>query len=290
MLAADGVAKEATGTVMDLDGYFARVGFRGRPRPDLVTLRALQRLHPAAIPFEAIDVLLGRGIDLDPAAVEAKLVAAGRGGYCFEQNGLFRRALAAIGFEVEGLAARVLWNRSPDAATPAYNHMVLRVVLDGRPWLADVGFGGRVPTQPLDLESADEQRTEHDVYRVVRGRRNPQLQVQTGDGWRPLYELSDEPSVDADYEQANWYTSTHPDSKFRRHLIAARTAPDARHGLLDNRLTVRRPGGDIERRTLSADQIEHVLEETFLLPVEPGWRQVVERAAAAPAAVDRAAS
>lgn len=264
---------------IDLDAYFARIGFRGTPAADLSTLQALHRLHPAAIPFEAIDVLLERGIDLEPAAIEAKLVTAGRGGYCFEQNALVRRALAAIGFEVDSLAARVLWNRPADAPPPAFNHMVLRVDLDGQSWLTDVGFGGRVLTQPLDFGDKGEQHTAHDRYRLVAAGRNTLLQVATDDGWRPVYELSHELCVDADYEQANWFTSTHPESKFRRHLIVARTTPDARYALLDNQLTIRRPGGRIERRTLSADAIERALADTFLLPVAPGWRQIVERAA-----------
>ena len=95
---------------VDLAAYCARIGYDGPLTSTLGTLRALQALHPAAIPFEAIDVLTGRGIDISPQAVDAKLIAAGRGGYCYEQNGLFKRVLQAIGFEVEGLIARVNWN------------------------------------------------------------------------------------------------------------------------------------------------------------------------------------
>ena len=90
---------------IDLAAYCARIGYSGPLMPTLVTLRALQELHPAAIPFEAIDVLLGRGVDISPQAVDAKLIGRRRGGYCYEQNGLFKRVLQAIGFEVEGLIA-----------------------------------------------------------------------------------------------------------------------------------------------------------------------------------------
>jgi arylamine N-acetyltransferase len=98
-----------------LDAYFARIGYEGPRTSTLATLRALHELHPAAIPFEAIDVLLERGVDLSPEAVEAKLITARRGGYCFEQNGLFQRVLAALGFEVEPLIARAVWMAPPDA-------------------------------------------------------------------------------------------------------------------------------------------------------------------------------
>ena len=94
---------------VDLDAYCARIGYSGPREPTLETLRALQALHAAAIPFEAIDVQLDRGIDLAPAAIDAKLIGGRRGGYCFEQNNLFMRVLAAVGFSVEGLMGRVRW-------------------------------------------------------------------------------------------------------------------------------------------------------------------------------------
>ena len=153
--------------MIDLDRYFARIGYDGPARTDLATLRAIQELHPAAIPFEAIDVLLGRGIDLAPGAVDAKLIAGGRGGYCFEQNGLLRRVLTALGYRVEPLMARVLWNRPAGAPAQPRTHMVLRVELDGVPWLADVGFGSVVPTAPLRLDTEAPQQNPHDTFRVV---------------------------------------------------------------------------------------------------------------------------
>ena len=92
-----------------------------RPRADLDTLRALTELHPAAIPFEAIDVFLRRPVDLSPAAIQAKLIDGGRGGYCFEQNGLLKRVLGALGFAVEGLiGARVLDAPGRCAASTAH--------------------------------------------------------------------------------------------------------------------------------------------------------------------------
>ena len=85
--------------------------------------------------------------------------------------------------------------------------------------------------------------------------------------------------LDADYELANWYTATHPESHFRHRLIVTRTTPDARHVLAGAQLTVRSPDGATERRVLDADQIERELAERFGLPVEPDWRPVIERAA-----------
>src|SRR4051812_48628397 len=95
----------------DLAAYFARIGHAGRRAPTLPALSGIVAAHATAIPFENLDVLLGRGARLDSGAVVDKLVHRGRGGYCFEHNTLLLHALQALGFDVTGLAARVLWNR-----------------------------------------------------------------------------------------------------------------------------------------------------------------------------------
>jgi N-hydroxyarylamine O-acetyltransferase len=160
--------------------------------------------------------------------------------------------------------------------------MVVKVTIDGLPWLADVGFGSSMPSAPLRMDVTGPQPTPHDVYRVIPYGAGLLVQVRRDDVWLPVYEVSPEPRFEADYHAANWFTATHPSSHFRHNLIAARTTPEARHALLDNRFTVRQPDGTAERQTLDADGIERVLVETFGLSVEPDWRPVIERAAARP--------
>lgn len=264
---------------VDLGAYGARIGYSGPLAPTLETLAALLELHPAAIPFEAIDVLLDRGVDLAPAAVDAKLLGARRGGYCYEHNGLFKRVLEAIGFDVEGLIARVNWMAPPDAPLSPPTHMVLRVTIGGEAWLADVGFGSCVPTAPLRLNSSEPQQTGHEAFRFVPMARELQLEALIDDEWRPIYRITGAPQMDVDYELPNWYTATHPSSHFRHRLIVTRTTPEARHILAGRRLTVRAPDGVAERRMLTADEIERELAERFTLPVAPEWRAVIERAA-----------
>lgn len=264
---------------VDLAAYCERIGHRGSLAPTLETLRTLQALHPAAIPFEAIDVLLGLGVDIAPQAVDAKLIGGKRGGYCYEQNSLFKRVLQAIGFEVEGLIARVTWNAPADAALRPPTHMALRVTIAGVPWLADVGFGSCVPTAPLRLDTGEPQVTAHERFRVAPVDGEWQLEAEIADRWAPVYRLLPSVQRDVDYELANWYTATHPQSHFRHRLIVTRTTPDARHALLGGRLTVRGTDGTAERRFLDADEIERELAERFLLPVEPAWRPLLERAA-----------
>jgi len=132
---------------MNLPAYLQRVRFSGDPRPDLETLRTLHRLHLLHIPYENLDVQLGRPLDLDPGAAFDKLVRRRRGGWCYEMNGVFAEALRTIGFRVAPIAGAV--HRDTRGAASVGNHLVLRVDLDG-PWLADVGFGdGLVEPVPL---------------------------------------------------------------------------------------------------------------------------------------------
>lgn len=254
---------------LDLDRYFARIGYTGSPRPDLETLRALAALHPTAIPFEAIDVLLRRPIDLDLRAIQAKLIDGGRGGYCFEHNALLKHVLVALGFAVEGLIARVLWMMPPDEPPLPLTHMALRVTIDGERWLMDVGFGSNVPTVPLRFDVVDTvQSTLHESFRLTRQGTWTLLEAQLPDGWYPLYTLSPEPALHADYVAANWYTSTHPQSGFRRDLRVALTVPQRRTALFNNRLTVRHADGGMDRRVLTEHEIAEALVAMFGLRLD----------------------
>ena len=264
--------------MIDLDAYFDRIGYDGPRAPTLEVLRALQALHPAAIPFENIDVLLGRGVDLTPSEIDAKLIGGRRGGYCFEQNDLFARALTALGFEWEGVLGRVVWMAPPDAPAPPRTHRALRVTLDGEPWLADVGLGGSVLTGPIRWVMDEAQPTPHEDFRLRDLGHEVLLEVRL-EGWTPVYRLGREPAHPIDYEVGNWFTSTHKASKFRQNLMVALSRPEARYALLNNRLTVRPVDGPAERRILSVDEMEEALRDLFGLPVERDWRETLDWAA-----------
>src|SRR5262249_21152493 len=105
---------------LDLTAYFDRIGFGGPAEPTLDVLQALVTAHTRTIPFENLDPVLGVPVDdLGPQALIDKLVHRRRGGYCYEQNGLFGYVLAEIGFRVRRLGGRVIWMRAPDAPQPA---------------------------------------------------------------------------------------------------------------------------------------------------------------------------
>jgi len=137
---------------MDIDSYLARIGYSGPNTATLTTLHALHALHPAAIAFENLDVLLKRPIRLGVEPLVTKLVQHGRGGYCYEQNTLFQAVLQAMGFSVGSIAARVQW-RYPEGSLTPRSHMVLRIHLSDRDYIADVGFGLYTLTAPLRLEA-----------------------------------------------------------------------------------------------------------------------------------------
>jgi N-hydroxyarylamine O-acetyltransferase len=192
------------------------------------------------------------------------MIARGRGGYCFEHNMLLRAGLLALGFTVTSLVARVIRARAPDA--PAYaTHMVLRVDLPEGPFLADVGYGSLTPTAPLAVRPNIEQTTPHEIMRLVPAGEELTLQAKLGDGWESIYRLLPQPRLDTDYEIANWFTATHPNSLFVNNLIAAHPGPEGtRNTLFNGRLTVRRPPDQVERRMLDgATEYRAVLADTF---------------------------
>ncbi|WP_297508133.1 arylamine N-acetyltransferase [uncultured Caulobacter sp.] len=275
----------AAAPAVDLDAYFNRIGHDGPREPTLDVLRAITFRHPDAIPFENLDVLLGRGISIVPSEVDAKLIGAGRGGYCYEQNGLMKRVLEALGFQVEGLMARVKWMLPEGAPPRPRSHQVLGVDLDGETWLVDCGFGGCVLTAPLRLFSDEVQETPHGRFRIVDtetgGVAERQVQADLSGRWAPLYQVSQGAWAEIDYEQANFYTYTHPSSHFTWSMTVGRTTPTARYALKNNRFTHRDlTGAVVEQRDLSADELEATLSDVIGLPVAPEWRPVLEKVVA----------
>ena len=256
---------------IDLQAYFRRIGWEGELVPDMSTLQAIVTAHVAAIPFENLNPLLGLPVNLDPAALERKLVHEGRGGYCFEQNLLLQAVLRQIGFEVSGLIARVLWTQPEDAIT-AQTHMLLRVEMAGESWLVDVGFGGQTLVGALWLQPDIEQATQLEPFRLVQVEGDWRMQAMVRGQWLSLYRFDPRPVPLIDYVVANYYVSTHPDSKFVNHLNVARTLSDSRLSLRNREFTVRRMGREPERQVLrDGAEIRRVLEQEFLirLPVHP---------------------
>lgn len=260
--------------MIDLDAYFKRIGYEGARRPTLDTLAAIQLRHTETIAFENLNPLMGWPVRLDVESLQQKLVRDGRGGYCFEQNLLLKHTLDALGFHVTGLATRVLWNM-PEGTVPPRSHMLLLVDLDGERYIVDVGFGGVTLTGPLRLETDIEQTTPHEPFRLVKTQEEFEgfiEQVKIDGRWVSLYRFSLAEQLLPDYEMANWYISTHPDSRFVTGLLAARPTPDRRYGLRNNQLTVHHRAGGKDRRVItSVADMRETLEGEFriVLPEAP---------------------
>lgn len=255
----------------DFDAYAERTGYRGTSAPNADTLEGIVLAHALRIPFENLDIHLGRSIDLDPAAVFEKLVVRRRGGYCFEQNGLLLAMLRSIGFTVRPLAARVLWG-APLVDRPR-THMLLEVEIGSRTFLADVGFGTNNLVAPLPFEPGIERTVHGETFRLKEipwdGRvlgTPPSFDVETKvqDGtWAPLYRVSLEEQRPVDFVMASWFCSTHPDSLFVRRKIVSLPEIGARRLLLDRELEVRR-GAGVEKKTLETEaDYRATLREVF---------------------------
>jgi N-hydroxyarylamine O-acetyltransferase len=251
---------------VNLQNYFARIGYEGPREATLEVLQAIHRLHPAAIPFENLNPLTRRPVKLDLESVENKLVGARRGGYCFEQNALFANVLMQLGFTVTPLLGRVLWGRESDAVPPR-THMVLRIDIGADAWIADVGFGSVTLIAPLRLATGLAQQTPLGTFRLADASRDAlYLEVQAhDDSWARVYRFDLQPVEWVDYETSNWYTSTSPDSIFASNLIVCRVLPEARVTLFNDRLNERAGNGEVvgERQLVSADELATCLRERF---------------------------
>jgi N-hydroxyarylamine O-acetyltransferase len=257
----------------DLDAYFARIGYAGPRAPTLATLNALTAAHASTIPFENLAILMGEAIDLEIGALFAKLVHGGRGGYCFEQNGLLLYVLERLGFQVAPLSARVRLQRPRDFIPPR-THVFLRVELDGESWLTDVGVGAASLTSALRLHSDAEQATPHETRRIVREGGRYFHQVRFGEAWEDVCEFTLEEMPAIDRELGNWFTSAHPNSHFKNRLIVARAAAEGtRITLLNHELKVRRRDGHAESHAIETpDELLELLARHFGLKFPAGTR------------------
>jgi len=262
-----------------LDAYLARIGFSGEVKPDFATLAALHSHHVDAIPFEGLDPLLGRPPNLDLASLQQKLINSRRGGYCFEQNIIFKAALEAIGFKVTGLTARVLWMSPPDEPPGPKTHMLLKVDLPDGSWLADVGFGACVMDTPLGFQNDVEQRTRMGTYRLIESGGLFSLSAIQPSGWRPMYAFNLEPQIQSDYELGSWFAATHPSAPFSSMLIMERAGNDKRYKLFNRRFTIEtRDGQQLEELALgTAEDLGRVLDETFNIAAPVPVEQVFAR-------------
>ena len=262
---------------MRLEHYLDRLGARPPFGAPAAAISRLHLAHREAFLFENISIQTGGRISLALADLERKFLDERRGGYCFEHNVLFAAALGALGFNPTTLLGRV--RRGPPERW-ARTHMVLRLPIDGAPWLADVGFGGLGLLEPIPLRHGAASMQGGLTYTL---RRDDDLWVlsmrDAAGSSTDLYEFGDDPQTPADVEVANHYTSTHPDSIFRQTLTIQRARRDERTILRNGTLTRYREGMMAEE-PVERGRLHEIARDVFGVEL-PGGPFVFEAAAPA---------
>ncbi|HKP10497.1 MAG TPA: arylamine N-acetyltransferase [Blastocatellia bacterium] len=245
---------------MNVAAYLRRINYHGATEATAETLRGLHLAHLLAVPFENLDIHLGREIVLDAARVAAKVVERRRGGFCYELNGAFAGLLTALSFDVKMLAAGVA--RADGSFGPLFDHMALLVQL-AEPWLADVGFGDSF-REPLRLDDEGEQAQGLSAYRVRRDGEQRVLERRNGDGaWQPQYRFTMQPYEYGDYAEMCRYHQTSPQSHFTQKRVCTRATPEGRVTLTNNRLITTMGSDRHERELADESEIAAVLRNHF---------------------------
>lgn len=244
----------------DLPRYFDRIGHRGEARADLATVAALMRQQLYSVPFENLDVQAGKAISLKPEDIVAKIVDRRRGGYCYEVNGLFAMALAALGVEYRFVGCRPMTYPARRPRT----HMAILAQLEGEEWLCDTGFGSYGLRAPIRLaDTGREIVQDGDVFELsCPDGREYLLRARVEGEWANQYGFDLAHHEWIDFLPANWLNSTHPDTLFMQHRIVMRQTPEGRVILFDDRLkTVTR--GAVEVREIAPEAIAALLRDRF---------------------------
>lgn len=244
---------------MNVDAYLRRIGYRGSREPAIGTLRDLHHAHMLSVPFENLDIHLGRKIVLEEALLYAKIVCRRRGGFCYELNGLFAALLREMGYDVQRLSASVA--RSDGAFGPPFDHMALLVQLEER-WLVDVGFGASF-REPLRLDERGEQIQADEWSRIDDGGEYLIYSRYQDGEWKAQYRFTLQPYALADFAGCCHFHQTSPESSFTRRRICTRATEEGRVTLSDMRFVASHNGSRAERILQTDADYRYALYEHF---------------------------
>ncbi|XP_056869480.1 arylamine N-acetyltransferase, pineal gland isozyme NAT-10-like [Takifugu flavidus] len=259
---------------MNVQKYLTRIGFSGPTEPTLEVLGSLHSSHLHSVPFENLTIHSGGRVHLDLPVLYEKIVNQNRGGFCYEVNGLFSWLLRQLGFQVTVLSAQVK-SRMTGFYGPPFDHMILMVVIDGKRWLCDVGFGVPVFPTPLSLDTGDLQEKGHRVYRLRSTDGMTFLEWQqeenrgTDGDWVEIYKFTLEPRCFQDFFQMCQYHQTSPCSLFFCKSLCMLFKSNSKVSYIGRRLTTTKfpdgPVGEVEitTRELKDEEVPGILVETF---------------------------
>ena len=248
---------------MDVAAYLQRIGYQGAHAPTLETLMQLHRAHMMTVPFENLDIPLGRPIMLSLPLFFDKIVQRRRGGFCYELNGLFAWLLEELGFSVTRLAARVFGD---GGLGPDFDHMLL-LVGEAEKMVADVGFGDSfIDPFPFDAETQDPYGRS---YRLAEQEDGWVLQQRKPEAdWQPQYVFSLIPRQLSEYEATCHYQQTSPASTFTQKSVCSRATPDGRITLSNGRLITTTDGRRTEHNVASVAEYRSLLRTHFGFDLE----------------------
>lgn len=245
---------------MNVLSYLARIGYSGPTEPTADVLRQIHRAHMLSVPFENLNIALGREIVLNTDAFIHKLVEERRGGFCYELNGGFAALLEALGFKVTLLSARI--PRQDGTETPEFDHLTLRVDLE-EPWLADVGFGDFL-LDPLRLQVGLEQKQDAGVFRIVeRGDDLHIEKLQENGSAIEQYRFTLQPRRLEEFAGMCHFHQTSPESPFTRKSVCSLATAHGRITIADRKLIETNKGVRQERVLGSEEEWKRVLRDRF---------------------------
>jgi N-hydroxyarylamine O-acetyltransferase len=271
-----------------VDEYLERLAVERLKRSDLSYLRTLHAAHLQRVPFENLSIHLGEPISLEPAALATKILTRGRGGFCYELNGLFAGVLDQLGYRVTLLGARV-WDG--ETFGPPLDHLVLKVgTTDDGLWIVDVGFGDH-SVYPLRWREGIEHCDPGGSFRLEAAENGSWDLYRNGS---VQYRIEPNPRVLADFDAMCWYHQTSPCSHFTRSVVCTRRTEAGRMTLRGRRLTITTADGkqetEIEGDTRLLDTYQNVFGiQLDRIPTVPAPRHRDHRLGGAQAGVDRAA-
>jgi len=252
---------------MDIDSYLKRIGYRGSREPTAETLRRIHRAHMLAVPFENLDIHLGRPIALSLSSFYDKIVRRRRGGFCYELNGLFGWLLEQLGFTVMILSARVFYNAQ---AGPEFDHLVLLIDIEER-LLADVGYGDLF-LEPLRLDAGKEDIQYGSSYRLTDSDSEKTLQRRRESDWEPQYIVSLTPHRLDEFSAMCLHQQTSPESIFTQKVVCSLATQNGRITLTNDHLITTIEGRSKKRVIASAEEYRALLMTHFGIELEEGAR------------------
>lgn len=239
--------------------YLKRIGYSGSTEPTLETLTRLQYQHLLTIPFENLDIHYGNPITLNVSSFYRKIVKNGRGGFCYELNGLFHALLQKLGFKAKMVSARV-YEEETATYSPEFDHLAILVNSDEKGWLVDVGFGDFIYA-PLNLDKREAQKDPGGVFRIRNNRPDYLiLEQQHSKAWKPEYKFSTASRKLIEFNKRALFHQTSDESHFSEKKVCSVATPAGRITLTDKKLKITKYDNSREHPETDKQEFETLLK------------------------------